>query len=280
MAKISLSKSQFTRGVQCHKSFWLYRNKPELRAEPDAATKARFDAGHEVGILAQQLFPDGTLIEFDRDKFREKLKETQAAIASGVKTIYEAAFSYNDVLILADILHKGKRGWELYEVKSSTEVKDYHVPDTAVQYYVINGAGLKVVNASVVHFNNEYVREGGLNVKSCSRSLISPSKCVTCRILSVRNWLSKKCSPRGCLTSTLDHTAAIPMTVTSGMCAGRISPADSVLICVRRVPTSSNSIGRDRQTKDIPLDALNVMQRFQVESTLKKKNKVDTVEDR
>ena len=53
------SKSQFIRGLQCYKSLWLYKYKPELREEPDEAAQAIFDTGTEVGVLALQLFPGG-----------------------------------------------------------------------------------------------------------------------------------------------------------------------------------------------------------------------------
>jgi hypothetical protein len=32
---MSLSKSQYIRGLQCHKSLWLYNHKLELRDKPD-----------------------------------------------------------------------------------------------------------------------------------------------------------------------------------------------------------------------------------------------------
>jgi len=278
MAKIFLSKSQFTRGLQCHKSLWLYKNKPELRAEPDSATQAKFDAGHEVGILAQQLFPGGTLIEFDRTKFGEKIKETQAAIAAGTKTIYEAAFSYEDVFVMVDILHKGAKGWELYEVKNSTKVKEYQVPDTAVQYYVLNGSGLKVVKASVVHLNNEYVRQGKLQIKKLftmsdiSAEVLGLQSDVKEELVKQRKMLSK----------------GIPSIDIGPHCSDPFG-CDFEAVCWKKIPTDSifdlREKGVDKfalyqegivKQKDIPLDRLNAKQRFQVESTLKKKNKTDT----
>jgi len=48
-----LSKSQFLRGLQCCKSLWLYRNRPELRTPPDEAQQAIFETGTNVGIRAQ-----------------------------------------------------------------------------------------------------------------------------------------------------------------------------------------------------------------------------------
>jgi len=57
-----LSKSQFLRGLQCRKSLWLYRNKPELRTPPDEALQAIFETGTNVGIRAQKLFPGRTVL--------------------------------------------------------------------------------------------------------------------------------------------------------------------------------------------------------------------------
>ena len=34
---MNLSKSQYIRGLQCHKSLWLYKNNPELRETPNQA---------------------------------------------------------------------------------------------------------------------------------------------------------------------------------------------------------------------------------------------------
>ena len=165
-SKHLLSKSQYLRGLQCRKSLWLYRNRLELRTPPDEAQQAVFATGTEVGLLAQKLFPGGTAVAFEGSTFDEKVARTKELIDSGTETIYEATFSFDDVLVMVDILHYGVRGWELYEVKSSTEVKDVHVADVAVQYYVLNGNGLRIAKASLAHINNQYVRYGDLDVKS------------------------------------------------------------------------------------------------------------------
>ncbi|MBW2506420.1 MAG: DUF2779 domain-containing protein [Deltaproteobacteria bacterium] len=159
-----LSKSQFTRGLQCHKSLWLFKNKPELRAEPNAALQARFDAGTEVGILAQQLFPDGVTLEYSSGISRN-ISSTSELITQGTGTIYEATFSHDNVLAMVDILHKGPDGWELYEVKSSTESKDIFINDTAIQYYIVAGSGLTISRVFLVHLNNGYMRLGDLDLQ-------------------------------------------------------------------------------------------------------------------
>jgi hypothetical protein len=164
-ASFFLSKSQFTRGLQCHKSLWLLKNRPELRAATDAGLQARFDAGTGVGILAQQLFPGGMALEYNSG-ISKNISITQELIVSGSQTIYEATFRHDNVLAMVDILRKGPDGWELYEVKSSTETKDIFINDTAIQYYVVTGAGLGISRVFLVHLNNQYTRRGELDLQS------------------------------------------------------------------------------------------------------------------
>ncbi|MFC1513596.1 DUF2779 domain-containing protein [candidate division KSB1 bacterium] len=159
-----LSKSQYLRGLQCQKSLWLYKHKPEEREEPDRFQQAVFDTGTDVGILARSLFPGGELIEFSYKKIKENIEKTRTLIDSGVKTIYEASFIYDDVLVMVDILHKLEKGWGIYEVKSSTGVKEVNINDAAIQYYVLKGSGLDISGISIVHLNNQYIRSGDLDL--------------------------------------------------------------------------------------------------------------------
>jgi hypothetical protein len=160
-----LSKSQFTRGLQCHKSLWLLKNRPELREEPGASLQARFDAGTEVGILAQQLFPGGVALEYSSG-ISQNISMTQKIIAAGSSVIYEATFRHDNVLAMVDILRRGPDGWELYEVKSSTGAKDIFINDTSIQYYVAAGSGINISRVFLVYINNQYTRIGQLDLHS------------------------------------------------------------------------------------------------------------------
>ncbi len=162
---VFLSKSQFTRGLQCHKSLWLFKNRRDLQQKPDAGLQARFDAGTEVGILAQNLFPGGVGLEYENG-ISKNIQKTQELIASGAGTIYEATFRHDNVLAMVDILHKGTNGWEMYEVKSTTATKDIFINDTAIQFYVIKGAGLDITGAFLVHLDNQYTRMGDLDLQA------------------------------------------------------------------------------------------------------------------
>ena len=57
--KHQLSKTLFIRGLQCPKSLYLQKFRPELKEEVTPEKQRLFDSGSNVGILAQQLFPGG-----------------------------------------------------------------------------------------------------------------------------------------------------------------------------------------------------------------------------
>ena len=168
-----LSKSQYLRGLQCHKSLWLYKDGKIKPKTPSPSLKVIFDEGTRVGEIAQDLFPAGKIIQYEGSTFDEKIAETAEYIVSGETTIYEATFKFDGILVMVDILKKGTDGWEIYEVKSTSdvrnkykaaEIKNVFLNDTAIQYYVLKGSGLDVSKASLVHLNNKYVRSGALEI--------------------------------------------------------------------------------------------------------------------
>ncbi len=161
-----LSKSTYIRGLQCEKSMYLNKYHPELRDEIPASRERVFKTGHEVGALAQQLFPGGVDCGFEVTKNGQKSVELTAnAIDEGKDVIYEAAFQHEGVLVIADIMTKNDNKWKVFEVKSSTKVAEYHINDTAVQYYVMNKCGIEIEDLSIVHINNQYMRQGEIDVR-------------------------------------------------------------------------------------------------------------------
>ena len=157
-----LSKSRFLTGLQCHLRLWHQFYNPGLASEISPSQQAIFDTGHEVGELARQLYPGGLLVEEDYLHDNKAMQTTQAAMHDQrVPAIYEAAFLSGGVRIRVDILERLDDGrWNLIEVKSSTSVKEVHLPDVAIQCYVLHGAGLEIARAGILHLNNQYVYDG------------------------------------------------------------------------------------------------------------------------
>lgn len=155
---MNLSKSLYTRGIQCQKSLWLKKYKPSVLTPPNAAALAVFETGNVVGDLACELFPGGKEVAFTRD-YDEMMAQTREYLDSGVGYVYEATFAYDGVLVMVDVLEVNADGVCVYEVKSSTSVKDIYLHDVSIQSYVLQKLGFNVLRTYVVHINNAYVRD-------------------------------------------------------------------------------------------------------------------------
>lgn len=158
-----LSKSRFMAGLQCHKRLYLGCFHFDLADPLDEGRQSILDSGTRIGELARDICPGGVLIEEDYLHHGNAVSSTEKALADpSVHAIYEAAFVYDDVRIRADILKRsGIDTFDLIEVKSGTGVKKEHIPDVAVQLYVLNGCGISVGQVCLCHLNNEYVYQGG-----------------------------------------------------------------------------------------------------------------------
>jgi predicted RecB family nuclease len=156
-----ITKSRFIAGVQCLKRLYLTAYAPELAARPDESDQAIIDQGQQVGLLAQQMFPGGVTVE-SRDR-EQAIRATRELIANPqVPAIFEGAFEHRDVFVRVDILerHRDQR-WRLIEVKSTTEVKDHHLEDVAIQHRVVTRSGVDLVASCLAHVTRDYVYPGG-----------------------------------------------------------------------------------------------------------------------
>jgi hypothetical protein len=159
---VRISKSKFVAGVQCLKRLYLQVHQPELATQPDPAAEAIIRQGQEIGMLARTLFPGG--IEVDcSGGLSEAIRATRELVANReVPAIFEAVFEHRNVLVKVDILHRRRDGrWRLIEVKSTTDVRDHHLEDVAIQYRVVSRSGLDVATACLGHINRNYIFPGG-----------------------------------------------------------------------------------------------------------------------
>ncbi len=154
------------KGCQCTKALYLNKYHKNLRDEISAAQEAIFSRGTAVGELAQDLYPGGVdASPEDYYNFQASVRKTAEYIAKGEEIIYEAAFQFDGVLAALDILVKKEGHWHAYEVKSSTSVSSTYELDASLQYFVISNSGLSLKSISIIHLNNQYVRQGNLNIE-------------------------------------------------------------------------------------------------------------------
>lgn len=151
-----LSKSRFVAGTQCHKLLWWKVHEPAaVELQPDKVLQDRFDQGRQVGGIARDRFAGGVLIDLPHDAVERRLRETRDALEGGAPAIFEAGFLADDTFVAADVLQRDANGFRLIEVKTSSEVKDDHIPDAAVQVHVLRQSGVAVRHAEVMHLNKE-----------------------------------------------------------------------------------------------------------------------------
>ena len=81
-------------------------------------------------------------------------------IKEGTTTIYEASFIYDDIFVRVDLMNKTEKGWDIYEVKSSSSIKSYHEYDASIQWQVLKNLNIVDLNeVFIVTLNNKYSKE-------------------------------------------------------------------------------------------------------------------------
>jgi len=231
MEKHQLSKSTFIRGVQCLKSLYLYKNRYFLRDALSAEQRAKFVRGIDVGILAQSLFPGGSNCQpGSPSQYQKSVLKTGEIIQNvSAETIYEAAFQFDRVLILLDILAKVDGQWNAYEIKSSRQISETFLLDAALQYYVLKNSGIQINRFFLVHLNGNYEFEGSLDLASLFTFVD-----VTDKISELQDFVISKIEEEKS-TIALKNSPKVEI----GLHCNRPYPCDFVGHCWKNVPSGS-----------------------------------------
>ena len=159
---MNLSKSSYCRGIQCKKMLWLEKHKKEEMEEQN--NDRILEQGNNIHEVARYMFGSHINIEYT-ENLNQMIEDTINTIESYKDiVITEASFNYKNNFCSVDILKKQNNKYEIYEIKSSTELKDVYVNDASYQYYVLTNLGLKVEKVYLVHINSDYVRIGDLDL--------------------------------------------------------------------------------------------------------------------
>lgn len=135
-----LTKSKFILGLQCEKALYLDVYKPNLAYFPPE-TLQRFRKGRDFEAKVKALFPNAIDVSQQLGRNIQRYPELtkQMLEQPGEVNLYEAGFVYNEVLVLADVVHKDADGnISVYEIKNSLSVKDVFRRDVSIQHYVIS----------------------------------------------------------------------------------------------------------------------------------------------
>jgi len=163
---MTLSKSDYMLFLRHPAWLWLKKHQPEKLPGISAGLQARFDTGNLFEALAEQLFSGALRLGFDSGEYRTLATRTMKAIKDGKPVILQGRFLHEQLTFIADvIINHGGGEIDLIEIKSSTDVKKDHEYDLAFQAYVAEKSGFTIRNIFVIHVNNEYVRNGEIDVR-------------------------------------------------------------------------------------------------------------------
>ena len=159
-----LSKSKFILGQQCVKSFWFDVNNINPTNPADDGAKERLSAGTEVGDISKDYFPGGKEVPYLPGEEAKMFEITKQYLDEGVTSIYEGSFVYDDIFVRVDLMHKTKKGWNIYEVKSSTKIRSYHEYDASIQWHVLKKLNLiKLNEVFIATLKNEYSKNNKID---------------------------------------------------------------------------------------------------------------------
>lgn len=135
-----LSKSKYIRGLQCDRALWLDVHEPRL-ARYTAEQMRRFDRGRDFEYAFKSQFPDGIDLSAELKRNVDVYPGLTAMYLDKEEEVdlFEAGFLYDEVLVLADVVHKNADGTlDIYEVKSGNVLSETYKRDAALQHYVIS----------------------------------------------------------------------------------------------------------------------------------------------
>ncbi|MCF0159065.1 MAG: hypothetical protein HUJ83_11210 [Veillonella sp.] len=147
-------------------------------------TQKKYDVGHLIGKLAQNLFPNGKDATphqcycervIDMSKYNLPTILNQLLMIENTKlmidenVIYEASFLFNATYASVDILVKESDKRIAYEVKSSTEISETFINDCAFQYYVIS-KNIRIDDFFLIYLNEEYIKKTNIPLQDLTMS--------------------------------------------------------------------------------------------------------------
>lgn len=162
-----LTKSKVASGLQCKKKLWFDIHEPAKKIK-----KATFERGERFNEVIRKHYTKIHGKELNLSGIWDDLivKTKNAINSKEINVIYEGTFEYLDTQVRTDVLIRKENGWELLEAKSSTKVKDEHIPDISIQSFIVRKClrdlGQDLINCKVIHINKDFILDKSKNYKN------------------------------------------------------------------------------------------------------------------
>ncbi len=208
-----ISKSRFLEYRACPKDAWFRFYMPELEEfKVSISEQGRMDQGNIAEEYAKKLKVFSGFVEIKTRGF-DSQKEIDLLMSQKVSAIYQPTFIADGFIIRCDMLvwNVKNEKWDLYEIKATNSIKNDdnprdHISDLSFQTIVLERAGVDIGQKFIVHLNNEYIREGDIDIENLflidnSTEQVSEKKEITAQQMeSAKKYLNQKEEPKdGCV---------------------------------------------------------------------------------
>jgi len=131
---MQLSKTEYMMFLKYPGLLWLKKHDKSKIPPINDALQAMFDDGHEFEKYAEELFPNAVKIgfSFEKNNYGSMPQRTKIAVETGAEIILQGRLEPGEITCIFDVVKKvGENEYDLYEIKSSTKVKEEHLFDLA-----------------------------------------------------------------------------------------------------------------------------------------------------
>ena len=149
-----ITKNIFLNSIVCPSLGWLLRH-DQAKQPSTLGEQMLMDQGMEIEQRARELFPEGTLIEWENvsssiDKTNELISDTR------IPVIFSAFFQCDNYRTKSDILIRKDDDWHMTEVKSSVNDKQEFIEDMAYTTMVMKRCGFNVSSVSLLLVSKDF----------------------------------------------------------------------------------------------------------------------------
>lgn len=173
------TKSRFKLGIECPNKLFFTSNPLYANSKnQDTFLKALAQGGFQVEELARLSFPNGIFINTPHHDYKQALDDTLKYIKEESCTLFEAAFSFEDLFVRTDIVEKNGNNVKLIEVKAKSF-------DPSDPYCFIGKKGAVVASWKPYLFDiafQKYVAQKNFPELSFSAHLMMADKTKTAKI--------------------------------------------------------------------------------------------------
>ena len=157
--------------------------------------------------FSKNLFNSKSCVVYN-DKFNNKynfeaMEEiTKKLLKEETNSLYKPTFSFEGVYLTLDIIKRVKRGYNVYLVKPTKNIKQVYLIELAYISYMLKKIGLPIYRYCLITVNTDYVRNGSVEPKKyfkinyVGKKIKNFEQCVEQNLLDCQNMMNGDKEPK------------------------------------------------------------------------------------